>query len=110
VLAELDIFSGRPNPRFELDEQSSEALRQLVTRLTPATDSPPEPPGLGYRGFLLTEETDQSRAYGGYVIRPDGVYADPTSSVERFLLDRIPPEFQELRQRITIERERPTEG
>jgi hypothetical protein len=105
LLVELDIFSGQPNPRFELDEQSTETLRQLLTRLALVAESPPEPPGLGYRGFLLTDGAGQSRAYRGHVTRPDGVYADPGSSVERFLRDRIPPEYQELRRRITIEGE-----
>jgi hypothetical protein len=105
LLVELDIFSGQPNPRFELDEQSSETLRQLLTRLALATERPPEPPGLGYRGFLLTDDTGQSRAYKGHVTTPAGVYADPGSSIERFLLGRIPPEYQELRRRITIEDE-----
>ena len=90
MLVELDIFSGRPNPRWQLDEQGAEALRELLSRLAATTDSPPEPPGLGYRGFLLTDETGKFRACGGYVTRPDGAYADPTSSVERFLRDRIP--------------------
>lgn len=110
MLVELDIFSGRPNPRWQLDEQGAEALRELLSRLATTTDSPPEPPGLGYRGFLLTDETGKFRAYGGYVTGPDGAYADPTSSVERFLRDRIPTEFHELRQRVPTEPERPTEA
>jgi hypothetical protein len=103
LLVELDIFSGQPNPRWRLNDQDTDELRQLLTRLALATESAPEPPGLGYRGFLLTDDTGQSRAYKGHVTTPDGVYTDPGSSVERFLLDRIPPEYQELRRRITIE-------
>jgi hypothetical protein len=105
LLIELDVFSGRPNPRWELDEPSAEALRQLVRRLAAATDRPPEPPGLGYRGFVITDATGRSRAYKGYVIKSEVVLADPSSSVERFLLDRLPAEFQELRRRVAVELE-----
>jgi hypothetical protein len=103
MLVELDVFSGRPNPRWELDKPSADVLRQLVSRLTVATDGPLEPPGLGYRGFILTDDTGRSRAYKGYMIRPDVVLADTSRSVERLLVERLPAEFQELRQRVATE-------
>ena len=106
MLVELDIFSGRPNPRWKLDEPSAEALRQLVVRLAATAESPPEPPGLGYRGFVFEDATGQSRAYKGFVIRSDLVQADPSSSIERFLLDGLPAELQELRRRVALEGER----
>jgi hypothetical protein len=37
------------------------------------------------------------------IIREDGVLADPSLSVERFLLDHLPAELQDLRQRVTFE-------
>lgn len=103
MLVELDAFSGRPNPRWEFDEASSDALRQLVARLAAGSERPPEPPGLGYRGFVFTDGADRSRAYKGYVIQSDVVLADPSYSVERFLLDHLPPEFQDLHEHIAVE-------
>lgn len=103
MLVELDVFSGRPNPRWKLDEDAAESLRQLLSRLSVATDAPPEQPGLGYRGFVFAGETDRGRAYKGYVIRPDVVLADPLSSIERFLRDHLPPERQDLRERVALE-------
>lgn len=103
MLVELDAFSGRPNPAWELDAASSDAVRQLVARLVAASGRPAEPPGLGYRGFVFTDGTDRSRAYKGYVIRPDVVLADPSLSVERFLLDHLPAELQDQHQRIAVE-------
>jgi len=103
VFVELDVFSGRPNPRWEPDEPDAEALRGLLSQLPVTTERSPEPPGLGYRGFLITDTSGQSRAYSGYVVRSDLILADPSSSVERFLLDRLPPEFQNFRPRITLE-------
>lgn len=103
MLVELDVFSGRPNPRWELDEQSSQQLRQLEERLTSARQAPVEPPGLGYRGFVHSDGSGQVRAYRGYVRTPREVLADPTFSVEKFLLDRLPAEYAELRASIAAE-------
>lgn len=102
---ELDVFSGRPNPRWELNEDSAVALRGLLSRLTVATTTPPEQPGLGYRGFVYASETDGGRAFRGYVVRSDVVLADPSSSVERFLRDHLPSELRGLRRRISLEGE-----
>jgi hypothetical protein len=100
LLVELDVFSGKPNPRWELDKASSDALRQLVAGLAPAGERPPEPPGLGYRGFVFTHATEPARAYKRHVIGSGVVLADPSSSVERFLLDHLPEEFQHLGPRV----------
>ena len=102
MLVELDAFSGRPNPRWELDDESAATLRRLMSRLSVATETPPEPPGLGYRGFVFACDAGRTRAYKGYVIRPDIVLADPSSSVERFLLDHLPRELQNLGPRVAL--------
>jgi hypothetical protein len=103
TLVELDAFSGRPNPRWELDEPSSQQLRQLQGRLTSTLESVPEPPGLGYRGFLYADGSGQVRAYRGFVKTPGRTLADPTFSIEKFLLDRLPAELADLRARIVAE-------
>lgn len=102
---ELDVFSGRPNPRWELDEDSAAALRRLLSRLAVTTDTPPEPPGLGYRGFVFDGDAGPERAYGGFVISSNAVLIDPSFGVERFLRDRLPTEFRDLRSRIALEGE-----
>jgi hypothetical protein len=58
---------------------------------------------IGYRGFVFADDGHQARAYRGYVIRPDVVLADPSSSVERFLLDQLPPELENLRRRVALQ-------
>lgn len=102
MVVELDVFSGRPNPRWELDDRASQELRLLQGRLTRARETPPEPPGLGYRGFRYGDG-DRVHAYRGYVRSASGDLADPTFSIERFLLDRLPKEDSALRQRIEAE-------
>lgn len=56
---ELDIFSGRKNPIWSLTTDQTAEVRQ---RLETLPDSPDTSPaifsGLGYRGFLLTDITD----------------------------------------------------
>lgn len=73
---ELDVFSGRPNPHWTI------AVDQLAP-LLPDSDAqqlaaPGEPPGLGYRGFLLTDVSAETgiptvyRVYAGTVTLGEG--------------------------------------
>ena len=93
---ELDIFSGRPNPSWHLDEGDRKQLVSLLGALTPAQTPAPETPGSGYRGFTFGFG-GPSRAYGGFVTTPLRVLADPNRTVELFLLEQLPDEFIEVR-------------
>jgi hypothetical protein len=53
---ELNIFSGRPNPSWELSPQDASALEERLTGLT-FTSQSPSGGGLGYRGFILSYPT-----------------------------------------------------
>ena len=55
LLIELDAFSGRPNPRWELDYADSNTLRALIAGLPASSEAPAEPAGLGYRGFICID-------------------------------------------------------
>jgi hypothetical protein len=59
---QLDVFSGRRNPHWTL---SGEPLREVERRLDglPEAEERPEPPGLGYRGFLIGGSRAQVRAF-----------------------------------------------
>ena len=72
-------------------------MRQLERRLTPAREAAPEPPGLGYRGFVYSDASGRVRVYRGYVKTPRAVLADPSFSIERYLRDQLPAEYAELR-------------
>ena len=64
---ELDLFSGRPNPAWQLDESRTRQLQQLVASLSPASTGPPDPPGLGYRGFRIRVGDRLYRVWDGHV-------------------------------------------
>ena len=101
MLVELDIFSGRPNPRWRLSDAEAARVRELIDALAPAPNSAlPEPPGLGYRGFRID---DAVTAYHGVVRTRGRVLADPQCRIERFVLDRLPPEHESLRPAIESE-------
>src|SRR6187200_3434139 len=51
---ELDIFSGRPNPRWVLNPaEEAELLQRLLDRAVPTAPMTVLDAKLGYRGFLV---------------------------------------------------------
>jgi hypothetical protein len=58
----LDIFSGRPNPRWTLSDQQVNDLQARLRALPEST--PVMPPGLGYRGFIVTNPANDPRLPG----------------------------------------------
>ena len=105
LLIELDVFSGRPNPQWELDAPAERELRQLLGGLSVAPGEPAGPAGLGYRGFRfdIGETAAPSRAFRGRVALEDRVLEDPGRAVERFLLSTAPAELEALRHAIADE-------
>jgi hypothetical protein len=57
----IDIFSGRPNPVIELDDNEAADLRERLAparRLDDGEPVPPEVPTLGYRGIVISQTGD----------------------------------------------------
>jgi hypothetical protein len=73
VEVELDVFSGRPNPRWTLAARRAEELGQLLRDLEPADRL--DPPGLGYRGFVLRSGGAKATVFRGVlsVVRDDDI-------------------------------------
>jgi hypothetical protein len=97
------VFSGRPNPRWQLDANSVHTLQRLHARLSAGREPVEEPGGLGYRGFVYVLEAESLRAIRGHIIGGRTMLEDPQLSVERFLLGLVPSEFATLRDRIRRE-------
>lgn len=100
MIVELDVFSGKPNPRWKLDDKSAASLRRLQSALRRTEQAPPEPPGLGYRGFSYEDPVVRARVYRGFVRTARGVFADPSFRIERFLIETVPPEFAQVAQTV----------
>lgn len=69
----LLIFSGRPDPKWQLADEDAKALAERLRSVTSA----PEASNLGYRGFLL-ESNDPGL--------PSRMIVRGAPEVERFLL------------------------
>lgn len=100
MLVELDVFSGRPNPRWRLDANDQAWLRARLATLAPSAEALAPPPDLGYRGFAWSDAGGLYRARLGRVETPFGPRRDPGCAIERFLLDRLPTQAAPLRQRL----------
>lgn len=94
--ATLDVFSGMPNPRWQLDAADSIAIRDQLAKLAPASKGFTPINRLGYRGFIV-EMTDSASGKAStisvyrqsVVQRADGVavvYDDPAKSIEQILI------------------------
>lgn len=96
VIVTLDMYSGRPNPSWEVTDADAKKLRKLLgkKRKISTTSSPGSTGLLGYRGLLIATADDPAlprtmRAFDGILEvasldTPN--YVDHDSEVEDFLL------------------------
>jgi hypothetical protein len=94
---ELDAFSGRPNPVWELGEQQTAEFLTRLRSLAAKQGSYSLNEGLGYRGFIVAAQNgrldgyDGVRVYGGTVLARRGdrteMLSDPGRALERWLLE-----------------------
>jgi len=92
---ELDVFSGRPNPGWQLSPAEVRDLKEKLAGL-PRCDQPVSEPALGYRGFVLSSPQAAPglprliRVHDGTVAIPaeggSECYTD-VNGVENWLLD-----------------------
>jgi hypothetical protein len=91
----LGLYSGLPDPSWELSAEKATALTALLETLARVDGSPPSG-GLGYHGFRIERLTPEGMprllvAFDGAVSDPLSSHLsyldDPERSVERFLLE-----------------------
>ena len=56
---ELDIFSGRRNPCWDLHAAQADEFLKLLRQLRAAETVEPVPDGLGYRGIIVRPSRDE---------------------------------------------------
>jgi hypothetical protein len=67
-IAGASVFSGRPDPTWQVTETVAQTLLNMWNWLEPSTREWPSAPSLGYRGCFLRCTTDKEWfAYGGVV-------------------------------------------
>ncbi len=100
---ELDVFSGRENPRWILSADATREFIALLASLSPEQEETGEPPhgGLGYRGFILTDLADVAPSYDEIHVLPNRAIVtqrdgpirlfDPDRRLERWLLESGSP-------------------
>ena len=90
---EVEMYSGRPNPRFVLSGPDTRELQQRLQALPPAPEAAAPRDDLGYRGLRITGPT----APGAEVVVSAGTVevrdatgkrrlADPGRLLERWLI------------------------
>ena len=94
---ELDIFSGRENPFWNLSQNESETFMEKFASLPETKENVSFGGGLGYRGIIITGESikdkslDEIKIYRGLVnARAEGhvlILSDPGRTLELWLIE-----------------------
>jgi hypothetical protein len=99
ITVEVDVFSGRPNPTWQLSAGEARTLLQMLDG-TRSGDSrePCAVPGLGYRGLNVKivggANLSHWRVFDGCVEQNGRAFADPNANVESFILRSMPPDLK----------------
>jgi hypothetical protein len=92
------IYSGRPDPTWEVSQADAERLRKLWASMASRREPGPSAPPLGYRGSFL-QDSKQNRwfAYGGVVTLTSNESSESRQDEDRrfeaLLLSTAPPEL-----------------
>ncbi|RMB12397.1 hypothetical protein BXY39_0893 [Eilatimonas milleporae] len=91
VTVTADLYSGRPNPSWDVTGDTAERVAGALRALPPGGDPAVRPPGLGYRGMraeiVSGDGTDVWCLYGGTARHGDGLFTDRGRAAERMLID-----------------------
>jgi hypothetical protein len=91
VQVELDAFSGRPNPHWELTGPETAEFAKRLRDLKASQTHTAAFEGLGYRGFVIHSKDEEIRVYRGAVIvkrnSHEEILSDAKRMLERWLFD-----------------------
>jgi hypothetical protein len=94
---EIDVFSGRPNPAWDLAPAQARALAELVRMPHERLPAPPPSDELGFRGFVVTLHNgavERVRVVGSAVDDGRGGFRDPDKHIEAFILSTMPADLR----------------
>lgn len=88
----LNIFSGLPNPVWNLTASQESELLSRLTGLQSAHTQSFKPPGLGYSGFVIRNDESPNSpepimVYDGLIRWGGEVYKDTQRDLEKWLLN-----------------------
>jgi hypothetical protein len=91
----LDIFSGMPNPNWDLSQQQRDEFLKKINTLPTTTDKFQNDSGLGYRGFIVEEKLKHFEVKDGLVKVVENnnivhMLEDKEYNIEIWLLDTAP--------------------
>lgn len=81
---EVDVYSGRPNPRWDLSPQQAEEFLKMVRSLPKGERDTALDEGLGYRGLNVTGDKLKQEGYDKLVIGKGIVVAQEGSESQQF--------------------------
>lgn len=81
---ELDVFSGRPNPHWNLTPQEANEFVSLLQALPQTQVQGSIKEGLGYRGLIVTDPGQTIAGYDQIVISNGVVVARRDSQLRQF--------------------------
>jgi hypothetical protein len=90
---ELDVFSGQPNPTWNLSVSQCNEIEEHIGKLPEASgEALQSPPALGYRGLIIHYENQQGvresiRFYRGIVQSGRLQFRDADRKIEKWLLN-----------------------
>ena len=68
IVCRVLIYSGRPDPEWELADKDSGYITELWNSFPPADSAPAMPSHFGYKGCLVTSNEGETwYAYGGII-------------------------------------------
>lgn len=100
ITVELDIFSGRPNPSWELAGRSAQILLNMVGEVGRSGRHrlACSAPGLGYRGVTLTivqgSLTSNWHVYADCIEHDGQSFDDTNRGVEAYVLQSMPAKLK----------------
>jgi hypothetical protein len=99
------LFSGRPDPTWEIPEDSARALLNDFDSLARAGHKPPAQTRLGYRGvWLASSDGNRWMAFEStaWYVNTGDVRSDRGSLFERAVLSTAPAEVQALIKSVPV--------